>query len=58
MCIRKHYRKARKKEKKPILDEFCANFDYHRKYAINRSRSPGMGGHDKPETQLLPSEEG
>ncbi len=23
--IRKRYRKARKKNKKPILDEFCAN---------------------------------
>ena len=33
-AIRKRYRKARKKDKKPILDEFCANCGYHRKYAI------------------------
>lgn len=32
--IRKRYRKARKKDKKPILDEFCTNCGYHRKYAI------------------------
>ena len=28
------YRKSGKKEKKKILDEFCANMGYHRKYAI------------------------
>lgn len=33
-AIRKRYCKARKKDKKPILDEFCANCGYHRKYAI------------------------
>lgn len=33
-AIRKRYRKARKKDKKPILDEFCSNCGYHRKYAI------------------------
>jgi hypothetical protein len=32
--IRKRYRKACKKDKKPILDEFCTNCAYHRKYAI------------------------
>ena len=32
--IHKRYRKARKKDKKLILYEFCANCDYHRKYAI------------------------
>lgn len=32
--IRKRYRKACKKDKKPILDEFCTNCGYHRKYAI------------------------
>ena len=26
--IRKRYRKARKKDKKPIVDEFCANCGY------------------------------
>ena len=47
--IRKRYRKARKKDKKPILDEFCANCGYHRKYAIRllslrprlRGKKPG-----------------
>lgn len=29
--IRKRYRKARKKDKKPILDAFYANCGYHRK---------------------------
>jgi hypothetical protein len=33
-AIRKRYRKACKKDKKPILDEFCTNCAYHRKYAI------------------------
>ena len=32
--IRKRYRRARKKDKKPILDEFCTNCGYQRKYAI------------------------
>ena len=32
--IRKRYRRACKKDKKPILDEFCVNCGYHRKYAI------------------------
>jgi len=32
--ICKRYRKVRKKDKKPILDEFCINCGYHRKYAI------------------------
>jgi hypothetical protein len=32
--IRKPYRQARKKDKKPNLDEFCTNCGYRRKYAI------------------------
>ena len=32
--IRKRYRKACRRDKKPILDEFCTNCGYHRKYAI------------------------
>lgn len=47
--ICKRYRKARKKDKKPILDEFCINCGYHRKYAIRllslrprlRGKKPG-----------------
>ena len=33
-AIRKCYGKARKKDKKPILEEFCSNCSYHRKYGI------------------------
>ena len=33
-AIRKRYRRASRKEKKVILDEFCATCGYHRKYAI------------------------
>lgn len=32
--IRPRYHKANRKEKKAILDEFCATCGYHRKYAI------------------------
>ncbi len=30
-AIRRRYRQSRKKDKKPILDEFCANCGYHRR---------------------------
>ena len=33
-AIRSRYRRARKKTKAGILDEFCAVCGYHRKYAI------------------------
>jgi transposase InsO family protein len=33
-AIYERYRKAGRKEKKAILNEFCANTGYHRKYAI------------------------
>ena len=33
-AIRTRYRRARKKVKVTILDEFCAGCGYHRKYAI------------------------
>jgi len=33
-AIRLRYRRAGKKGKATILDEFCAVCDYHRKYAI------------------------
>jgi hypothetical protein len=32
--ILKRYSKACKKDKKPVLDEFCTNCGYRRKYAI------------------------
>jgi len=42
-AIRSRYRRASKKAKTKVLDEFCAVCGYHRKYAIrllNRSRKP------------------
>ena len=42
-AIRSRYRRAGKKAKVTILDEFCAVCDYHRKYAIrllNQHRKP------------------
>ena len=36
--IAKRYIKATKKEKKIILDEFCATFGYHRKSALRLLR--------------------
>jgi hypothetical protein len=33
-AVHKRYKKASRKEKKVILDEFCATTGYHRKYAI------------------------
>jgi hypothetical protein len=33
-AIYERYQKARRKDKKAILSEFCANAGYHRKYAI------------------------
>jgi len=42
-AIRSRYRRAGKKAKTKVLDEFCAVCGYHRKYAIrllNRSRKP------------------
>jgi hypothetical protein len=44
--IRKRYRKARNKDKQTILDEFCTNWGYHRKYAI-RLLSPHPGRESK-----------
>ena len=32
--VARRYRKANKREKKRILDEFCATTGYHRKYAM------------------------
>jgi hypothetical protein len=32
--IYQRYRRAGKEEKRHILDEFCSNCGYHRKYAI------------------------
>ena len=38
--IRQRYRKAPRKMKGLILDEFCATCGYHRKYAIRLLRMP------------------
>ncbi len=39
-AIYERYRKARRKDKKAILNEFCANASYHRKYAIRLLNGP------------------
>jgi len=39
-AIYERYRKARKREKKVILSEFCANAGYNRKYAIRLLNGP------------------
>lgn len=39
-AIYERYRKAGRKDKRLILDEFCANMDYHRKYAIRLLNGP------------------
>jgi hypothetical protein len=41
------YLKATKEEKKPILDEFCANTKYDRKYAITKLKNLQMTPHYK-----------
>jgi hypothetical protein len=43
-AIRSRYRRARKKTKAGILDEFCAVCDYHRKYAIRLLNQPVKTG--------------
>lgn len=45
------YLKARKEEKKVILDEFCANTSYNRKYAIRKLRELQLTPHYK---ELVP----
>ena len=39
-AIYERYRKARRKLKHRILDEFCLNTGYHRKYAIRLLNGP------------------
>lgn len=49
-AIRARYRKARRKEKAVILDEFCANCGYNRKYAIRllRQKKEAASGQRRP----------
>ena len=47
-AIYERYRKARKREKKVILSEFCANAGYHRKYAIRLLNGPPPGKCSEP----------
>jgi transposase InsO family protein len=42
-AIYERYRKAGRKGKKAILNEFCANTGYHRKYAIRLLNGPAPG---------------
>jgi hypothetical protein len=37
------YRRAAQSKKRHILDEFCANYGYHRKYAIRLLNGPPPG---------------
>jgi hypothetical protein len=46
LAIYERYQKAERKAKKVILNEFCANTGYHRKYAIRLLNGP------LPEKQL------
>lgn len=43
-AIRERYWKARRGEKKRILDEFCTVCGYNRKYAIRRLRERRVSG--------------
>jgi hypothetical protein len=45
--ILERYLKATKEEKKPILDEFCANTKYDRKYAITKLKKLQLTPHYK-----------
>ena len=42
-AIYDRYRKAGRKGKKAMLNEFCANTGYHRKYAIRLLNGPEPG---------------
>jgi hypothetical protein len=46
------YEKAEGKEKRRILDEFCANCGYHRKHAIRLLKGPPPG--EKPQRKRRP----
>lgn len=39
-AIYERYRRAERKDKKVILNEFCANMGYHRKYATRLLNGP------------------
>jgi hypothetical protein len=45
--VKKRYRKSNRKQKKKILDEFCATTGYNRKYAIYALRKRKGKGHKK-----------
>lgn len=42
-AIHERYRKADRKSKQVILNEFCLNTGYHRKYAIRLLNGPPRG---------------
>jgi formate-dependent nitrite reductase cytochrome c552 subunit len=42
-AIYQHYRRAKRAEKRQILDEFCHVADYHRKSAIRLLTGPAPG---------------
>jgi hypothetical protein len=51
-AIHLRYKKASRKDKTVILDEFCATSGYHRKHAIRLLR-PGNEGDIPPTTVLI-----
>lgn len=61
--IKKRYKKAKRKQKQKILDEFCATTGYNRKYAIyalrkrkpkRKNKKPGRPSHYMSEEFLRP----
>src|SRR5262249_57992264 len=42
-AIHARYRQARRQDRGPILDEFCTNTGYHRKYALRLLNGPPPG---------------
>jgi hypothetical protein len=47
-AIYARYRQAGRKAKRVILNEFCANTGYHRKYAIRLLNGPGPERRPRP----------
>lgn len=52
-AIYERYRQARRKDKKAILSEFCANACYHRKYAIRLFNGPPPEKRPRPPRRRL-----
>ena len=53
--IHGHYQRAGREHKRKILDEFCAVFGYHRKFACACSTVPCGGGVPAPSLVMMRS---